>query len=49
MNLKKPRFWENKKPNLLAYMLLPIAKIIQFLILLKNNQKRTKFKIKTIL
>ena len=48
MNLKKPRFWENKKPNLLAYMLLPIAKIIQFLILLKNNQKRTKFKIKTI-
>lgn len=48
MNLKKPRFWENKKPNLLAYILLPLAKIIQFLILLKNYQKRTKFKIKTI-
>ena len=48
MNLKKPRFWENKKPNLLAYILLPLAKIIQFLILLKNNQKRAKFKIKTI-
>ena len=48
MNLKKPRFWENKKPNLLAYILLPLAKIIQFLILLKNSQKKTKFKIKTI-
>ena len=48
MNLKKPRFWENKKPNLLAYILLPLAKIIQFLILLKNYQKRTNFKIKTI-
>ena len=48
MNLKKPRFWENKKPNLLAYILLPLAKLIQFLITLKRRQKKIKFKIKTI-
>ena len=48
MNLKKPRFWEIKKPNFLVYLLLPIAILIQLLNLLKNNQKKTKFKIKTI-
>ena len=48
MNLKKPRFWESKKPNLLAYLLLPLAKLIQFLIALKSNQKKIRFKIKTI-
>ena len=48
MNLKKPRFWEIKKPNFLAYLLLPIAGLIQFLSLLKNSPKKTKFKIKTI-
>ena len=39
MNLKKPRFWENEKPNLLAYILLPLAKLIQLLSLLKNKKK----------
>ncbi|WP_075506433.1 tetraacyldisaccharide 4'-kinase [Candidatus Pelagibacter communis] len=48
MNLKKPRFWEIKKPNFLAYLLLPIAVLIQFLSLLKSSPKKTKFKIKTI-
>ena len=48
MNLKKPKFWEIKKPNFLAYLLLPIAVLIQFLSLLKNSPKKTKFKIKTI-
>ena len=48
MNLKKPKFWENKKPNLLAYILLPVAKLIQFLNFLKSSQKKIKFKIKTI-
>ena len=48
MNLKKPRFWENEKPNLLAYILLPLAKLIQFLNFLKSKQKKNKFKIKTI-
>ena len=48
MNLKKPRFWENEKPNLLAYILLPFAKLIQLLHFLKSKQKKNKFKIKTI-
>ena len=40
MNLKKPRFWENEKPNLLAYILLPLAKLIQLLSFLKSKQKK---------
>ena len=48
MNLKKPRFWENEKPNLLAHILLPLAKLIQLLSLLKSKQKKKIFKIKTI-
>lgn len=48
MNLKKPRFWENEKPNLLAYILLPLAKLIQLLSFLNIKQKKNKFKIKTI-
>ena len=48
MNLKKPRFWENEEPNFLAYILLPLAKLIQLLSLLKSKRKKNKFKIKTI-
>ena len=48
MNLKKPRFWENEKPNLLAYILLPLAKLIQLLSFINSKQKKNKFKIKTI-
>jgi len=48
MNLKKPKFWDYKKPNFFAYLLLPIAFLIQLpnYFLRKNNFK--KFKIKTI-
>ena len=48
MNLKKPKFWGNEKPNLLAYILFPLAKLIQLASLIKGNQKKNKFKIKTI-
>ena len=47
MNLKKPKFWDFKKPNIYAYILLPIALILQSLKLFKNKSK-TKLKIKTI-
>ena len=47
MNLKKPKFWDFKKPNIYAYVLLPIAVILQSLKLFKNKSK-TKLKIKTI-
>ena len=29
MNLKKPKFWDNKKPNLNAYLLYPLAFFIE--------------------
>ena len=48
MNLKKPNFWDQKKPNLFAYLLLPIALIIQVFIYLKKTPKNRKMKIKTI-
>ncbi len=48
MNLKKPNFWDQKKPNLFAYLLLPIALIIQIFIYLKKTPKNRKMNIKTI-
>ena len=47
MNFKKPKFWDFKKPNIYAYILIPISVILQLLKLFKNNFK-TKLKIKTI-
>ena len=37
MNLKKPNFWDQKTPNLFAYLLLPLALIIQIFNYLKNK------------
>ena len=48
MNLKKPKFWDLKKPNIFAYILLPIALLIQGLNYLMRRDNLDKFKIKTI-
>ena len=49
MNLKKPKFWDLKKPNFYAYLLLPIAFMLKMLILVnKIKPKINKSKIKTI-
>ena len=48
MNLKKPKFWDYKKPNLYSYLLIPIAKFLQLIINLKKKSNPKKFKIKTI-
>ena len=48
MNLKKPKFWDYKKPNLYAYLLLPIAFLTNILSNLLRNTEKKKFKIKTI-
>ena len=48
MNLKKPKFWDYKKPNLVAYLLFPIASAISVMSALINNSKKKKYKIKTI-
>ena len=48
MILKKPEFWNLKKPNLFAYLLLPIAFLIQLRNFFKIKFKKKKIKIKTI-
>jgi len=48
MNLKKPNFWNQKTPNLFAYLLLPIALIIRIFIYFKKKPDNSKMNIKTI-
>ena len=48
MNLKKPKFWDQKKPNTLAYLLLPVSSLLQLLKLFKIKTKEKNSKIKTI-
>ena len=48
MNLKKPKFWDYKKPNILAYILLPIALLIKFIKLFKQKSNIKVSKIKSI-
>ena len=48
MNLKKPKFWDYKKPNLAAYLLSPIAFIVNLIKFINVKSDKKKFKIKTI-
>ena len=48
MNLKKPKFWDFKKPNLIAYLLLPFALILRYLNNFFRRNNPHKFKIKTV-
>ena len=48
MNIKKPNFWDQKTPNLFAYLLLPIALIIKIFIYFKKKTDNSKMNIKTI-
>ena len=48
MNLKKPKFWDYKKPNIYAYLLLPFAFVLKILILLKKKIKKEQINLKTI-
>ena len=48
MNLKKPKFWDYKKPNLNAYLLFPIAILISILKTFFQISNKKKFNIKTI-
>ena len=48
MKLKKPKFWDKSKPNIIAYLLNPIALLIQLIIsILPRNKNKIK-NIKTI-
>ena len=49
MNLKKPKFWDYKEPNIYAYLLLPLTYLVKILNYLnykfsKRNLKRTGIK-----
>ena len=46
MNLKKPKFWDYKKPNIFAYLLLPIALLILFNIFFLKKKKKKKKNLK---
>ena len=48
MKIKKPKFWDYKKPNFLALFLWPISLIVKILIFLKKNKKIKYTKIKTV-
>ena len=48
MSLKKPEFWNLEKPNIFAYLLLPIAFLIQLRNFFKIKLRKEKIKIKTI-
>ena len=48
MNLKKPKFWDYKKPNLYAYILSPIAFLLKIINTFFKKTQIKKFKIKTI-
>ena len=48
MNLKKPKFWDFKEPNLIAYTLLPFAFLLQYLNNFFRSNNPHKFKIKTV-
>jgi tetraacyldisaccharide 4'-kinase len=49
MNLKKPKFWDYKKPNIYSYLLLPISIVIQIIYFLKTRlHKQKKFNIRTV-
>ena len=48
MNLKKPKFWDYKKPNIFAYLLYPLAILLKIITLFTKTVAPQKFKIKTI-
>ena len=48
MNLKKPKFWDQKKPNTLAYLLLPVSILLRLIESIKIRSKFIKPKIQTI-
>ena len=48
MKLKKPKFWDYKKPSFFSYLLLPISIILGLITKIKSKPKFSNSKIKTI-
>ena len=48
MKLKKPKFWDYKKPSFLSYLLLPFSIILGLITKINSKPKYSNSKIKTI-
>ncbi len=48
MNLKKPKFWDYKKPNIFAYILLPLAFLLRAISKINSKPKKKIENIRTI-
>ena len=48
MNLKKPKFWDYKQPNIIAYFLYPFALLIEIINSFNFTKKKYQNNIKTI-
>ena len=48
INIKKPKFWDKKKPDIYAYLLYPFSLILKIFNLSKNRSVSNNYKIKTI-
>ena len=48
MKLKKPKFWDYKKPSFLSYLLLPFSIILGLIARIKSKSKFSNSRIKTI-
>ena len=48
MQLKKPKFWDYKKPNLLSLSLWPLSKLVEIYVSITKRKKVYSSKIKTI-
>ena len=48
MKLKKPKFWDYKKPSFFSYLLLPFSIILSLITKIKSKPKFSNSKIKTI-
>ena len=48
MNLKKPKFWDYKKPNIYSFILWPISILINGINIFKKKSKKINSEIKTI-
>ena len=44
MKFKKPKFWDQRKPNILAYLLSPFTLIIKINNLFLNSKSKEKFR-----
>ena len=42
MNLKKPKFWDYKKPNIYSYILFPLSVFVQIIHFLKTKLNKQK-------